>query len=566
MIEIIGKSVQEGLAIGKIIYYSRSENHTARTTITDVEAETSRYEEAKAVAMEQFDSLYEKTLKEVGEKEAELFRVYAMLLSDEGYNNTVKAFIEKEQVNAKYAVAKARDKYSQIFESMEDEYFRARSIDIRDVSERVIEALGESDPKECCLRKGILPTVDIENCAFLNKVNSDNLPEKLIIIAEDLSPSETVRLDRTSLAGIVIRNGSENSHTAILASSMGIPALIQTEIDAGYNGKLGIVDGFEGKFIVNPANSILEEYLEKQNNSEKEKADLINHKGEKMQTESNKKIELFANISSPEDLPQVLANGADGIGLFRSEFLFLEAENYPSEEEQFIAYKKVVEAMGGKPVIIRTLDIGADKQADYFQLEKEDNPALGLRAIRICLTRPEVFRTQLRALYRASAYGNLSIMYPMIISAEEVISIKKISKEVREELKNEGTAIGSVREGIMIETPAAAIMSEELAELVDFFSIGTNDLTQYTLAVDRQNTQLQSMYDRHHPALLRLIRQVVENAHRKGIRVSICGELAADTSLTQQFIEMGVDELSVAAGRLSSVFSAVNSNYILLKR
>jgi phosphotransferase system enzyme I (PtsI) len=383
--------------------------------------------------------------------------------------------------------------------------------------------------------------------------SSDIGDEPVIIVAEDLAPSETVQMDKTKLLAFVTRLGSANSHTAILARTMGIPALVGVEIDKEWNGKIGVVDGYSGKFIVDPEMPVLEEYFRKKAADDEQKQLLQTLKGKENMTKSGQKINLYANIGNPNDLGAVIENDAGGIGLFRSEFLYLESETYPTEEEQFRAYKKVVETMGGKKVIIRTLDIGADKQVDYFDLDKEDNPALGYRAIRICLTRPDIFRTQLRALFRASAYGNLAIMYPMIISVEEVRKIKEISKSVREELIAEGIAVGEVEEGIMIETPAAAVMSDELAKEVDFFSIGTNDLTQYTLAIDRQNAKLDPFYDSHHPAVLRLIQMVTDNAHKAGIWSGICGELGADTTLTETFLKMGLDELSVSPGCILSV-------------
>ena len=407
---------------------------------------------------------------------------------------------------------------------MDEEYFKARAIDVKDITNRVIAVLcGNAEVKQM----------------------SD---EPVIIVADDLAPSETVQMDKSKLLAFVTRLGSANSHTAILARTMGIPALVGVEISEDWDGKIGVVDGYEGKFVVDPEMPVLEEYFKKKASDAEQKKLLLALKGKENITKSGKKINLYANIGNPSDLVSVMENDAGGIGLFRSEFLYLESDHYPTEEEQFQAYKRVVETMGGRKVIIRTLDIGADKQVDYFNLDKEENPALGYRAIRICLTRPEIFKTQLRALFRASAYGNLAIMYPMIISVEEVKKIKEISKEIREELLQEGFKIGEVEEGIMIETPAAALLSGELAREVDFFSIGTNDLTQYTLAIDRQNAKLDSFYDAHHPAVLKFIQMVINNAHAAGIWAGICGELGADLELTQTFIQMGIDELSVSPG------------------
>ena len=407
---------------------------------------------------------------------------------------------------------------------MDEEYFKARAIDVKDITNRVIAVLcGNAEVKQM----------------------SD---EPVIIVADDLAPSETVQMDKSKLLAFVTQHGSANSHTAILARTMGIPALVGVEISEDWDGKIGVVDGYEGKFVVDPEMPVLEEYFKKKASDDEQKKLLLTLKGKENITKSGKKINLYANIGNPSDLVSVMENDAGGIGLFRSEFLYLESDHYPTEEEQFQAYKRVVETMGGRKVIIRTLDIGADKQVDYFNLDKEENPALGYRAIRICLTRPEIFKTQLRALFRASAYGNLAIMYPMIISVEEVKKIKEISKEIREELLQEGFKIGEVEEGIMIETPAAALLSGELAREVDFFSIGTNDLTQYTLAIDRQNAKLDSFYDAHHPAILKFIQMVIDNAHAAGIWAGICGELGADLELTETFIQMGIDELSVSPG------------------
>ncbi len=532
-----GKKVFGGIAIGKIKLYSKAENKVVRTRIDDVDAEIKRYEEAKAKAIEQLNQLYEKALVEVGEANAEIFNVHSMMLEDDDYNESVHNIISTQNVNAEYAAAVTGDNFAEMFANMEDEYFKARCADVKDITERVVTILcgGEED--------------------------NDIGDEPVIIVAEDLAPSETVQMDKSKLLAFVTKLGSSNSHTAILARTMGIPALIGVEYEESWNGKIGIVDGYEGKLIIDPEVSVLETYLKKKEADDAQKQLLLTLKGKENVTKSGQKINLYANIGNPGDLASVIENDAGGIGLFRSEFLYLESENYPTEEEQFQAYRKVVETMGGKKVIIRTLDIGADKQVDYFELDKEDNPALGYRAIRICLTRPEIFRTQLRALFRASAYGNLAIMYPMIISVDEVRKIKEISKSVKEELIAEGISVGEVEEGIMIETPAAAVMSDELAKEVDFFSIGTNDLTQYTLAIDRQNAKLDAFYDAHHPAVLRLIQTVCDNAHKAGIWAGICGELGADVTLTETFLKMGLDELSVSPGCILPVRKAIRDTH-----
>lgn len=533
MEEKTGKKIFNGIAIGKIKFYAKSDNTITRTKVENTEAEIARYEAAKEKAIEQLNGLYERALAEVGEANAEIFNVHAMMLEDDDYNDSVHNIITTQSVNAEYAAATTGDIFAEMFSNMDDEYFKARSADVKDITERVVTILnGGSD-------------------------GSDIGDEPVIIVAEDLAPSETVQMDKEKLLAFVTRLGSANSHTAILARTMGIPVLIGVDIEKSWNDKIGIVDGYEGKLIVDPPMDMLEEYFKKKAEDDEQKKLLLDLKGKENVTKSGQKINLYANIGNPSDLPAVLDNDAGGIGLFRSEFLYLESDDYPSEEEQFQAYKKVVETMGGKKVIIRTLDIGADKQVDYFGLDKEDNPALGYRAIRICLTRPEIFRTQLRALFRASAYGNLAIMYPMIISVEEVKQIKEISKSVRDELIAEGIKVGEVEEGIMIETPAAAVMSDELAKVVDFFSVGTNDLTQYTLAIDRQNAKLDTFYDAHHPAVLRLIQTVTENAHKAGIWAGICGELGADTTLTETFLKMGLDELSVSPGCILSVRKSV---------
>ena len=518
---IQGKSIFGGIAIGPIYFFTKEQKQVKRTKIEDAAAEIKRYEDACEAAKEQLGELYEKALKEVGESGAQIFEVHQMMLEDDDYNDSVKSIIETQMVNAEYAVATTGDNFAAMFAAMEDEYFQARAVDMKDISERVIDVLmGIGEAK--------------------------SWDEPSIIVAEDLAPSETVQFDKSKLLGFVTKLGSSNSHTAILARTMNIPALIQIDIQEEWNGKMAVIDGFSGEFYIDPEPEILEKYQAKKEEQEAHRRLLAEQKGKPTVTKGGKAIKLFANIGSVSDLPAAMSNDAGGIGLFRSEFLYLESETYPTEDEQFKAYKMVAETMAGKKVIIRTLDIGADKQVDYFDLDKEENPAMGLRAIRICLTRPEIFKTQLRALLRASAYGNIAVMYPMIISVEEVRQIKAIMEDVKKELDDAGIAYGNVEQGIMIETPAAAMISDLLAKEVDFFSIGTNDLTQYTLAIDRQNAQLDEFYDPHHEAVLRMIEMVVDNAHKAGIWAGICGELGADMELTERFLAMGVDELSVS--------------------
>lgn len=518
---IQGKSIFGGIAIGPIYFFTKEQKQVKRTKIEDAAAEIKRYEDACETAKEQLGELYKKALKEVGESGAQIFEVHQMMLEDDDYNDSVKSIIETQMVNAEYAVATTGDNFAAMFAAMEDEYFQARAVDMKDISERVIDVLmGIGEAK--------------------------SWDEPSIIVAEDLAPSETVQFDKSKLLGFVTKLGSSNSHTAILARTMNIPALIQIDIQEEWNGKMAVIDGFSGEFYIDPEPEILEKYQAKKEEQEAHRRLLAEQKGKPTVTKGGKAIKLFANIGSVSDLPAAMSNDAGGIGLFRSEFLYLESETYPTEDEQFKAYKMVAETMAGKKVIIRTLDIGADKQVDYFDLDKEENPAMGLRAIRICLTRPEIFKTQLRALLRASAYGNIAVMYPMIISVEEVRQIKAIMEDVKKELDDAGIAYGNVEQGIMIETPAAAIISDLLAKEVDFFSIGTNDLTQYTLAIDRQNAKLDEFYDPHHEAVLRMIEMVVDNAHKAGIWAGICGELGADMELTERFLAMGVDELSVS--------------------
>lgn len=524
-----GKSVFGGIAIGKISVYRKNEQQVKRVRTEDTKGELTRYEAAKAAAIEQLQELYQKALKEVGEANAAIFEIHQMMLDDGDYNESVENIIKTQKVNAEYAVAVTGDNFAQMFRAMDDDYMRERAADVKDISERVLSILNGG-------QKG--------------KVVTD---EPVIIVADDLAPSETVQLEKDMVLSFVTVHGSVNSHTAILARTMAIPALIGTEelpLDDTVDGKLAVVDGLNGKIYVEPDAQTLEE-MKKRRQEELEKKELLQLlKGKENVTRDGKKIMLYANIGNIKDLATVIQNDAGGIGLFRSEFIYLEKDRYPTEEEQFSIYKTAVETMAGKRVIIRTLDIGADKQCEYFEMDKEENPALGYRAIRICLTRPEIFKTQLRALFRASAYGNLAIMYPMITSLWEVRRIKEIVEEVKAELTAEQLEFGNPQQGIMIETPAAVMMSGELAKEVDFFSIGTNDLTQYTLAIDRQNPKLDKFYDAHHPAVLSMIRMTVENAHKAGIWAGICGELGADTSLTKEFLAMGVDELSVSPGSI----------------
>lgn len=526
-----GKSVFGGIAIGRISVHKKDEQQVKRVRIEDSEQEILRYRQAKQTAMEQLQGLYQKALKEVGEANAAIFEIHQMMLEDDDYNESVENIIRMQQVNAEYAVASTGDNFAQMFSAMDDDYMRARSEDVKDISERVLSVLG-----------GRTTGIDASG-------------EPVIIVADDLAPSETVQLNKDLVLSFVTVHGSVNSHTAILARTMSIPALIGTAIPLtdDIDGKVGIVDGKNGCIYVDPDEDTLGR-MQQLKLEEQEKKELLQTlKGRENITIDGKKIMLYANIGNSKDLAAVLQNDAGGIGLFRSEFIYLERDTFPTEEEQFQIYRTVAETMAGKPVIIRTLDIGADKKCDYFEMEPEENPAMGCRAIRICLTRPEIFKTQLRALFRASAFGNISIMYPMIISVDELRKIKTIVAEIRQELTEQGVTFGEPKQGIMIETPAAVMMSEELAKEVDFFSIGTNDLTQYTLAIDRQNPKLDAFYDPHHPAVLRMIQMVVENAHKAGIWAGICGELGADTTLTRRFLAMGVDELSMSPGSILPV-------------
>ena len=527
--EITGKSVFSGIAIGKLAIFQNGDNPVKREKITDSRAEIQRFTDAKEEAKVQLAALYEKALKEVGEVNAAIFEVHQMMLDDLDYIEAITNMIESQEVNAEYAVATTGDNFSAMFAAMDDDYMKARAADVKDISNRVITIL-----------QG-------------NQTGGMDSDEPVILLANDLAPSETVQLDKSKVLSFVTRHGSTNSHTAILARTMNIPALIGIDYTEDAEGKLGIVDGYEGKLIIDPPASVLEEYRARKEADEEKKRLLMELKGKEDVTLDGKQIKLYTNIGSVSDVATVLANGAGGIGLFRSEFLYLESSDYPTEEEQFTAYRKVAEMMAGKKVIIRTLDIGADKQVDYFGLDKEENPAMGYRAIRICLDRTDIFKTQLRALYRASYYGNIAIMFPMIISVDEVLKIKGIVAEVKKELDAEGLPYREVELGIMIETPAAVMMTAELAKEVDFFSVGTNDLTQYTLAIDRQNPKLDNIYDSHHPAIMKMLQMIVDNGHAGGCWVGICGELGADTTLTETFLRMGFDELSVSPSMVLSV-------------
>ena len=532
MITLEGKSVFGGVAIGKIQFYKRNEITIKRTRVEDVEAEVERFRNAKAKTLELLKGLYEKALEDVGEANAMIFEAHQLMLEDPDYVESIENIIRTQDVNAEYAIGATADNFAAIFEAMDDAYMQGRAADVRDVSERLLQALSSQNE-----------TVMV-------------MDEPVIIAADDLVPSETVQLDKEKVLSFVTMYGSANSHTAILARTMNIPAVIGLgeALKEEYDGKVAIVDGVDGKVYIDPDEETMASMQKKQKKDQEQKELLNQLKGKENVTKSGQKVNVYANIGNLADVGAVLKNDAGGIGLFRSEFLYLESDTYPTEEQQFAVYKKVAETMAGKKVIIRTLDIGADKQVDYFKLDKEDNPALGYRAIRICLTRPEIFKTQLRALYRASAYGQISIMFPMIISVAEVKKIKEIVKEVKAELRTEGAAFREdVELGIMIETPAAVMVSRELAKEVDFFSVGTNDLTQYTLAIDRQNQKLEDFYDSHHPAVLAMIRMAAESAHAEGKWIGICGELGADVTLTETFLKMGIDELSVAPGMVLKV-------------
>ena len=525
MITISGKSVFGGVSIGKLLFYKRNEKVIKRTHVDNVDEEMVRFQNAKDTAVEQLKGLYEKALDDVGEANAMIFEIHQMMLEDLDYLESIENITRTQEVNAEFAVATTADNFSQMFASMDDAYMQGRAADVKDVSERVLDILcGTSDGMK-------------------------EMTEPCIIAADDLAPSETVQLDKSKVLGFATMYGSSNSHTAILARTMNIPAVIGLgeRLSQEYDGKDAVIDGFTGTLYIDPDEKTLAAMQEKRAKDLEQKALLEQLKGKENVTKSGQKINIYANIGNVSDVGAVLKNDAGGIGLFRSEFLYLENTDFPTEEQQFAVYKQVAENMAGKKVIIRTLDIGADKQVDYFGLDKEENPALGYRAIRICLTRPEIFKTQLRALYRAALYGNISIMFPMIISVDEIHRIKAIIAEVKEELKNEGIPYKeNVELGVMIETPASVMISRELAKEVDFFSVGTNDLTQYTLAIDRQNSKLDEFYDPHHPAILSMIRMAAENAHAEGAWIGICGELGADLELTEEFLKMGLDELSVS--------------------
>lgn len=529
-----GKSVYNGIAIGKIHLLSEPSSAVSRLRISDVPAEIVRFQEAKTEASHQLSDLYEKTVREVGQANAAIFEIHAMMLEDADYITSIENIIRTQSVNAEYAVSVTGDNFSKMFLTMDDEYMQARSADVRDISDRIIRIL-------------------------LGVSVSDNPDEPSIILADDLAPSRTVQLDKKLALSFVTVHGSSNSHTAILARTLNIPSIIgcKIEITPELNGRIAIADGHSGRLIIDPDDETLGQMNRRRLEDENNRRMLGELKGKPTVTSDGRLIRLYANIGSDGDLASVFRNDAEGIGLFRSEFIYLGRNSYPSEEEQFSIYKKVAETMAGKPVIIRTLDIGADKKADYFQLGHEENPAMGFRAIRICLSHPEVFRTQLRAIFRAGAYGSISVMYPMITSLGEIRRIKEITDEVKAELRAENIEYADIPQGIMIETPAAAIISDILADEVDFFSIGTNDLTQYTLAADRQNDKIDGFYEPHHPAVLRLIERTVKNAHKSGIWCGICGELGADTKMTETFIRMGIDELSVAPSAVLPVRLAV---------
>jgi len=525
MITIKGKSVFGGVSIGKIMFYKRNEKVIKRTHVDDVNAEWKRFCDAKDTAVSQLKELYDKAIEDVGEANAMIFEIHQMMLEDLDYLESIENIIRTQEVNAEFAVATTADNFAQMFAAMDDAYMQGRAADVKDVSERVLDIL-------CGVSGGM-----------------KEMTEPCIIAADDLAPSETVQLDKSKVLGFATMYGSSNSHTAILARTMNIPAVIGLGEDllTKYDGKMAVIDGFTGMLYIDPDEETMKVMEEKRAKDQEQKALLEQLKGKENVTKSGQKINVYANIGNVSDVGAVLKNDAGGIGLFRSEFLYLENSDFPTEEQQFAVYKQVAENMAGKKVIIRTLDIGADKQVDYFGLDKEENPALGYRAIRICLTRKEIFKTQLRALYRAAMFGNISIMFPMIISVAEVHEIKAIIAEVKEELKNEGIPFkDDVELGVMIETPASVMISRELAKEVDFFSVGTNDLTQYTLAIDRQNAKLDKFYDPHHPAVLAMIKMAADNAHAEGAWIGICGELGADLELTEEFLKMGLDELSVS--------------------
>lgn len=538
MITIRGKGVYQAIAIGRISFLSGNVRDVKRENIEDTDAELGRFLIACTEAKKELSALFDKALDEIGEEDAQIFEIHKMMLEDPDFYESVVGVIKSQSVNAEYAVMVAAEQFSNMLSSMDDEYMQERATDVRDVSDRLLRWLIHADRQESVMGN------------------------ELIICAEDLAPSETVQLDKTKVRAFVTKKGSVNSHTAILARTMNIPAIIGAgeELKKEYNGALAVVNGYTGEMIVDPDDETLLFYVKKQQEDAEKKARLTALIGTENITKDGQKIEIYANIGGLSDLRSVRENDAGGIGLFRSEFLYLERKDFPSEEVQFRAYKKILESMAGKKVIIRTMDIGADKQIDYFDLDKEENPALGYRAIRICLSRQDIFRTQLRALYRASVYGNLSIMFPMIISKEEIVKIKEIAEKVKAELDSENIPYSdTVEMGIMIETPAAAIISDILAPEVDFFSVGTNDLTQYTLAADRQNPKLDSVYDPHHEAVLRLIEYASNSAHKHGKWIGICGELGADITLTERFLKMGIDEISVTPSMVLSVRERVRN-------
>lgn len=531
-----GKSVFSGIAIGKCKIFGKKDQVVKRSKVTDTDLEIKRFTQAKEQAKSQLAALYEKALKEVGEANAAIFEVHQMMLDDLDYVESITNMISSQGINAEYAVATTGDNFAEMFAAMDDDYMRERAADVKDISNRVIHILQGGSEQ-----------------AGLGD-------QPVIILADDLAPSETVQLDKSKVLSFVTRHGSTNSHTAILARTMNIPALIGVDYPEDAEGHMAVVDGRNGVFLLDPTEEELTKY-EALRREEVEKARLLQElKGKENVTKAGREIALYANIGGVGDVASVLANDAGGIGLFRSEFLYLETEDYPSEDQQFKAYRTVAENMAGKKVIIRTLDIGADKQVDYFGLEHEENPAMGYRAIRICLDRKEIFKTQLRAIYRASYYGNISIMFPMIISVDEVKAAKEMCATVQEELKSEGIPYGKVELGIMIETPAAVMISDLLAKEVDFFSVGTNDLTQYTLAIDRQNPKLDNIYDAHHLAILRMLQMIIDNGHKEGCWVGICGELGADVTLTDTFIKMGIDELSVSPSMILKVREQIRNS------
>jgi len=516
-----GKSIYKAIAIGPIHIYSKDEMMVVRRHIKNVDAEIKRFEQAKDKALEELSNLYEEAVVKVGKSTANIMEVHMMMMEDDDYLDSIYNIIRTQEVNAEFAVATTSDNFSKMFAEMDNEYMKERAADVKDISERLIKVLTGKNTK--------------------NKIK-----KPVILVAKDLSPSETVQLDKSKILAFVTEQGSANSHTAILARNMGIPALIGTKIDEKYDGKLAIVDGNKSKIIIDPTKDCLHIYKKKKAQEEEQKLLLQEMKGKKSLTKDGKEIKIYANISNVGDVVQALSNDAGGIGLFRSEFLYLEENDYPSEDKQFQIYKQVAENMAGKKVIIRTLDIGADKKVDYFNLPKEENTAMGLRAIRICLTRPEIFKTQLRAIFRASVFGTIAVMFPMITSLWEIKKIKEIIRDLKKELRRDGIPYNDIEIGIMIETPASVMISDILAKEVDFFSIGTNDLTQYTLAIDRQNPSLDDFYDSHHEAILRMIDITIRNGHKGNCWVGICGELASDMSLTETFIKMGIDELSVS--------------------